>query len=486
VQYLDVLKPYAENVLLMAEKKRMIGDPSSDLLLSVDKSLEKRIQNILEELEENGDIAGCQICVLNEKGQPLVQAVAGHMGGLMRKIPMRPDAIILGHSVTKAITATLAHVMVQEGYISYDEPICERIWPKFCPYSEAPDKLVESMQNADNTREKWSWKKSITLRHILSHTSGMWSALPSKLTINILSSCEECCLAFEYDEKYPLNTLLPTSKPGAKCAYHFLSFGWLVAGCLKKAYELRHKKKVRYDEVYDAILKPMLPLELFNAGFRPCGGGGNDLFAMVDASYDMSRIFQMQRESEAIGEKANNDLELDEMGHENSTISEIKRIIAGKEFLLDPRIWNSTKVLKADIPAAGGRFSAKGLALFYHKLGTGCIVDRNLLDKAFATVNVESEVKGLQGRTIMSSNSIDQEQTTRFGLGYQIIELNGNKNACFGHAGIGGSIGFFHDGSKTSVAIMLNKGDAEKNVAKKIIGYNINSLEMVNYFKKKL
>ena len=159
---------------------------------------------------------------------------------------------------------------------------------------------------------------------------------------------------------------------------------------------------------------------------------------MVDASYDMSRIFQMQRESEAIGEKANNDLELDEMGHENSTISEIKHIIAGKEFLLDPRIWNSTKVLKANIPAAGGRFSAKGLALFYHKLGTGCIVDRNLLDKAFAIVNVESEVKGLQGRTIMSSNSIDQERTTRFGLGYQIIELNSNKNACFGRARIGG------------------------------------------------
>lgn len=69
----------------------------------------------------------------------------------------------------------------------------------------------------------------------------------------------------------------------------------------------------------------------------------------------------------------------------------------------------------------------------------------------------------------MTSN--DEREGVSFGLGYQLIRFDGDTGppAAFGHAGVGGSIGFHHKDSGVSIGVMLNKADGNKETAKTIV-----------------
>ena len=473
VNYLDILKPYAEYGLTMSQEKNNVGHYSPSISNpGSEESLEWKIMCAIKKFEDKGQITGSQVCVVDGKGQTLANVVSGHLGGLKQNVSMSADTLVFGWSVTKAVSATLAHLMVQEGYLTYDEPICQRVWPAFCPSESAPEELFRSsMVDMDDSIRRWSWKRRITLRHILTHSSGMWSSLPRNSTIEKISSCEKCCAAFEFDVNLPGDTLLPVDEPGKKCIYHFMSFGWLVAGSLMGAFRIRHdREKVTYEEVYDTLLKPRLSSHIINTGFKPCGGTDDKTFTLNDSPFNMSGMVQKRRESMVMGEEME-EIPILDKGKDNShkKYSDLMQIVRGNEFLLDPRVWNCQKALKAHIPAAAGRFSAEALAHFYHELGTGNIINSITLAKATETVCTESELQNrLQGATLMSSTNLESTKTN-FGLGYQIIKLGGTKNVGFGHAGIGGSIGFFHKESNTAVAIMLNKTVENVDVSNTII-----------------
>jgi len=418
------------------------------------------------------EIAGAQVCVIDSDGDTIAHTVKGHMGSLKRHLPMRSDTLLLGFSVTKATTATLAHLMVQLGYLTYDEPICERVWKEFCPQPDPPKILLKTQEGgflSTDVKTKWEWKRSITLRHILTHTSGMWTALPDKLTIKKLSSCELSCKGFEYDPENPESVLLPSSEPGSKCIYHFMSFGWLVAGTLRGAYTCKHEdeENVTFEDVYEALLQPRLSSETVMAGFRPCGGsGGNDMALFDSDDLDLSKIVQAEREAKAMGERCEQTIETN-FGNDYLWY-ELRESIRDKEFVLDSRIWNSKQGLNANVPAVGGRFTAKGLASFYHELGTGKILEHVVLDKATEIAQTENRLQRLHSPNAFLSS--DGNNKSAFGLGYQIMNCSASPgDECFGHAGVGGSIALFHKKSKTSIAIMFNKHMSEPDGPKKII-----------------
>jgi CubicO group peptidase (beta-lactamase class C family) len=383
---------------------------------------------------------------------------------------MSPDALVLGYSCTKAVAATIAHIMVTEGYLTYDEPVCERVWRAFCPSESPPLDLHVALDLAEaDVKDRWAWKRQITLRHILTHSSGLWSALPAKLTIKSMASCEQCVASFEYNNAAPEDTILPGSAPGSKTEYHFLSFGWLVAGAVTGAYGLRHglhPSTVTFKQVYEAILLPRLSKETLKNGFRPCGGGGDFPMAFTETDdISVSKILQTGREAEAIGEEKDDGA--------NDFMQSIRESFHGKEFLLDPRIWNCEQGLNVNCPAAGGRFSASGLAMFYHDLGSGKLLNKVTLESVSAVVAIETLANSLQGQTVMtSSNNADSNDGRSLGFGYQLIQFE-NDNAAvpsaFGHAGVGGSIGFHHSDSGISVGVMLNKVDADKGTSTRIV-----------------
>jgi CubicO group peptidase (beta-lactamase class C family) len=116
----------------------------------------------------------------------------------------QPDTLAVCYSTGKGILATLAHILVSEGFLEYDKPI-STYWPEFA-------------QNG---------KEQMTLRHVLSHQSGMFDIR------NTIESAREML-----DWSHMLDVVAAT-KPrfvaGEGNAYQALTFGWLVGGVLEKA-----------------------------------------------------------------------------------------------------------------------------------------------------------------------------------------------------------------------------------------------------------
>lgn len=466
LNYLDLIKPYAERALMHSQGATT--SPKDDVAVepfpTVDSELNAKVSEVLKELEATNQIAGAQVCVLEANGNALVDLAVGHLGGYLRQHAMRHDTLVLGFSCTKAVTATLAHVMVAEGYLTPDEPICERVWPNFCPLKEPPSALIAAFHDTlseKEVRQRWAWKRKITLRHILTHSAGLWSVLPPRLTIQGLSSCSLCVAGLEYDSSKPSDTILPNRAPGEKGEYHFLSFGWLVAGVVCGAYKERHGMSCTFEDVYEAILVPKLSAVTLSSGFKPNGSDHRDSSALVEIDDFKTRfLFQLEREAESMGD------DLGDSTTDQKLVGPLLPTLQGREFLIDPRIWNCKSVRAAVCPAAGGRFSARGLAHFYHDLAHNGILSKERLEWASSVHMTLDNV--LQGPTTM--NSTNQERTL-FGLGYQLIDVDQGEGSLtvFGHAGVGGSLGFHHKPSGASVAIMLNKADVEKSIVKTIV-----------------
>ncbi|WP_130804724.1 serine hydrolase domain-containing protein [Acinetobacter ihumii] len=114
------------------------------------------------------------------------------------------DTLSVCYSTGKGVLATLAHILVSEGLLEYDVPIAH-YWSEFA-------------QNH---------KKAITLRHILSHQSGLYDIR------NLINDAREML-----DWSHMLDVFAqatPRFAVNQANAYQALTFGWLVGGTLEKA-----------------------------------------------------------------------------------------------------------------------------------------------------------------------------------------------------------------------------------------------------------
>lgn len=464
--YLDALKPYAERGLRTSSFYDLaILAPPTKPAKPVNTLLQDKLQKLLASMSREQTLVGGQVCVLDKGGSFEASVLEGNLGGLRSHIPMSQNAVILGYSCTKAVTATLAHLMVQERYLTYDEPICSRVWPDFCPTADPPKNLAAELGlSQEEVQKRWQWKRQITLRHLLNHTSGFWSSLPVQMTLKKMASCEDTFASYAYNPDKPHETLLPTSEPGEKSHYHYFSFGWLVAGTLCGAYAVKNDRdKVLFQEIYQDLLEPKLSQRTKDAGFYPMGGHGNHIPAQtVTSDFRASTIMQRRREAAVMGN--------DNKGPQ-SVMTKVLEDFKGKEFLLDPRIWNSQDMLSANVPAAGGRFSAVGLASFYHDLSHGKILENDVLLSVLSNTSMPTTVGNeLQGVTRIANDI--SATNTQLSFGYQRIRTDRDdvaKFSCLGHAGVGGSIGFWHVKSGLCVSIMLNKSDGDLEVTKQIL-----------------
>src|SRR5699024_198550 len=93
------------------------------------------------------DLGGAALVVYFQ-GQKVVDIYTGKKSATEN---WQSDTLSVCYSTGKGVLSTLAHILVSEGFLDYDTPVAQ-YWPDFAQHGKA----------------------KITLRHILSHQSGLY------------------------------------------------------------------------------------------------------------------------------------------------------------------------------------------------------------------------------------------------------------------------------------------------------------------------
>jgi CubicO group peptidase (beta-lactamase class C family) len=130
---------------------------------------------------ERGDVPGVQALIVSREGV-LYEGVAGKRD-VARGVEMRPDTLFRIASMTKPITSVAVMMLIEAGKLDLDDPVAKYL-PAF------KDRQVLSAFDATSgAYETRPAKRPITIRHLLSHTSGLgysWSSeIVSRLTKNV-------------------------------------------------------------------------------------------------------------------------------------------------------------------------------------------------------------------------------------------------------------------------------------------------------------
>jgi CubicO group peptidase (beta-lactamase class C family) len=129
-----------------------------------------RIDEILRRASDARDIPG--VVATAATGSDVVYQGAFGKRDLSKDQPMTADSVFWIASMTKAITATAAMQLVEQGKLALDEPV-----GKLLPYLADPQ-VLEGFAS-DGSPKLRPAKTPITLRHLMTHTAGfcynMWN-----------------------------------------------------------------------------------------------------------------------------------------------------------------------------------------------------------------------------------------------------------------------------------------------------------------------
>src|SRR4051794_1637471 len=121
-----------------------------------------RIDQFLQSYVDKNEIAGAVVLVMRD-GRPVYERAVGWADKESGR-RMTPDAIFRIASQSKAITSTAILALVEEGKIALDDPV-SRFIPQFAHTTVATP--------SDTGRVITKAKREITIKDLLTHTSGM-------------------------------------------------------------------------------------------------------------------------------------------------------------------------------------------------------------------------------------------------------------------------------------------------------------------------
>ncbi len=163
---------------------------------TLDGSLHPDFVNVAEEFQRQLARApgGGAVCVFLE-GECVVDLWGGARDDVGR--PWQRDTMAPSFSTTKGVASTLLHRLRDHGLFDYDDPVAHH-WPEFGQ----------------------SGKRSITIRQVLAHQSGLYHIRRMIDHADRMLDWEHMIRAIEQAE--------PAHEPGARTGYHGLTFGFLV------------------------------------------------------------------------------------------------------------------------------------------------------------------------------------------------------------------------------------------------------------------
>ena len=169
IRYLIIILIVSLTLPLKAQTKSIHKSPplSTDSPENVGMSSERlsRIDSMCEEAVSSGDIPGV-VALVARKGKIVYHKSFGLADNQSGRA-LRKDDIFRIASQSKAITATAVMMLWEEGRFKLDDPIS-----KYIPEFKNPQ-VLKSFQYSDTTYTTVDASGEITIRHLLTHTSGI-------------------------------------------------------------------------------------------------------------------------------------------------------------------------------------------------------------------------------------------------------------------------------------------------------------------------
>ena len=352
-----------------------------------------RVRDVFTEQLEAPEEVGASVAVSID-GRSVVDLWGGHADAA-RTRPWSADTLANLFSTTKGMTALCAHRLADQGKLDLDAPVA-RYWPEFA--------------QAD--------KGALPVRWLLDHSAGL-PAVEKSLPPPAMYEWDTMCAA--------LAEQAPWWEPGTAHGYHALTFGWLVGEVVRRVSGQSVGRYFR-DEIAgplgaDFFIGTPAPLDARIAELIPAplpkldGSGGDDFLRTLIAS------------------------------------AKPYAIKAFMNPLMLPGAFNTRAWRGAEIPAANGHGSARGIARVYDALANGGatggvhVLSRDAIDRARSPQRSGPDL-------------VIPMLPTRHALGFQLgteAEPIGPNPRAFGHSGAGGSFGFADPEARVAYGYAMNR-----------------------------
>jgi CubicO group peptidase (beta-lactamase class C family) len=349
----------------------------------------ERVRETLEQQFANNEHIGAGVCVYHH-GKKVVDL----WGGLADEDTRRPwerDTMAVSFSTTKGLTATCLHILADRGLVDYQAPV-GTYWPEF----------------AKNGKER------ITVYHLLTHQAGL-APVPEGLYGADLYDWERVI--------HGLEEMAPAWEPGTETGYHAVTFGFLVGEVVRRVSGKRIGQFLR-----EEVCAPL---------------GLKDMYIGAPASVEpqiaklKNRMVITPEMMQQVQARLTEGKPLVDPLMERAMGARPGSMMSGQQND-EPNVFDTPEAHRAEIPAANGLMTARDLARMYACLGNGGELDGARLMspervKIMSTVQTKRPDKVIVVEVAWS-------------LGYMNGGIEGwpqgPRETAFGHAGLGGSIGF--------------------------------------------
>ncbi|MER7577751.1 serine hydrolase domain-containing protein [Streptomyces sp. NPDC126514] len=308
-----------------------------------------------------------------------------------RSRPWERETLVNVWSTTKGATALCAHLLADRGLLDLDTPVAA-YWPEFAAVG----------------------KENILVRHLLSHRAGLAGLR------------EPHTLAELYDWELTTARLAATEawwEPGTRSGYHALTFGFLVGEVVRR-------------------ITGQLPSAFLHQ--EVTGPLGID-FSIRLPQKEARRAAELVHPPTAVGSE------------QDAVFSQLQPVALAA--LANPLTGaadaNTPEWRAAEIPAAGGHGTARGVAALYEIFTGRGRADGQQVLSAQAVERVR-EGQGSCRDLVLGAGF---EHDTEIGLGLWLSGRNGSYGPnprAFGHDGFGGSFGLADPEAGISIGYVMN------------------------------
>jgi CubicO group peptidase (beta-lactamase class C family) len=337
--------------------------------------------------------AGGGALVVRLRGRTVVDLCTGSADRRGTR-PWTPDTLAISFSTTKGVASTVVHRLVERGELGYDDPVSAH-WREFAA----------------------GGKERVTVRELLTHRAGLHSVQA------VARQAEDLLDHIGMEERLAARSV---RAPTTRSAYHAITYGWLVAGLVRRL------TGRGLGELVQSELAAPLGTDGLHIGApatardRVAEPVGSALRHLGSAAQFLAPVWTRSTAARP--------------AYEALHLSGFHRLFEGAE----PPIWTT------EMPAVNGTFSADGLARLYSALanggsdaGTTLLSPATTLELGRVQVRTADAVLGLR---------------MRWRLGYhQAFGAGRASSRAFGHYGYGGSGGWADPTLGLSLGFVTNR-----------------------------